>query len=85
MGRIVDTLSSGTSYCINLVNDITLRNVNIITTSYAFVLIKNGRLITSANRCKPAPITAFTCNTIKYAVTIRNDPITLPNVSTCNF
>ena len=63
MGEIVDTLSTGTPYCINLVNDITLRNDNIMTTSYALVLIKNGKLITSANRCIPAPITAFTCNT----------------------
>ena len=50
---------------INLVREITIRKDNIMTTSCAFVLIKNGMLITFANRCIAAPIVADTCKTIK--------------------
>ena len=67
----------------NLVSEITIKNDNIITTSCALVLIKNGRLITLATKCISAPIVADTCNTTKYAVTIKNDPNILPCVSTC--
>ncbi len=90
MGEKVDTFSTGTSfvsicefYCINLVHDIIIRNDNIITTSCALVLIKNGKLITLAIKCISAPNVADICKTMKYAVTIKNDPITLPNVSIC--
>ena len=69
-----------------------IKNVNIMTTSCAFVLIKNGILITFAIRCIAAPNGADTCNTMKYAVTIKNDPIIRPvvnnlmklNVCQCN-
>ena len=42
-----------------------IKNVNIITTSCALVLIKNGRLITLAIKCINAPNVADTCKTIK--------------------
>ena len=38
---------------------------NIMTTSCALVLIKNGRLITLAKRCISAPNVADTCKTTK--------------------
>ena len=66
---------------INLLNEIIIRKDNIRTTSCAFVLIKNGMLMTFANRCIAAPTVALTCNTIKLAETIKNDPIILPVVS----
>ena len=58
-----------------------IKNDNIITTSCALVLIKNGMLIMLAIKCIAAPNVADTCNTIKQAVTIRNDPIILPVVN----
>ena len=61
--------------------EITIRKDNIMTTSCALVLIKNGRLITLAIKCINAPIVADTCKTTKYAVTIKNDPNILPLVS----
>ena len=45
--------------------NLTKEEINIITTSYALVLIKNGRLITLANKCINAPIVADMCNTVK--------------------
>ena len=56
---------TGTPYVIILLSDIIIRNVNIITTSCALVLIKNGRLITLAIKCINAPNVAETCKTIK--------------------
>ena len=50
---------------INLLSEITIRKDNMSTTSCAFVLIKNGMLITLANRCIAAPTVALTCKTIK--------------------
>ncbi len=86
--RACNLLSLLTCSCItidflhnNLVREITIRKDSIITTSCAFVLIKNGRLMMLANKCINAPTVADTCNTIKYAVTIRNDPNILPCVS----
>ena len=58
-----------------------IKNDNIMTTSCALVRIKNGMLIMFAIRCIAAPNVADTCNTIKQAVTIRNDPIILPVVN----
>ena len=42
-----------------------IKQVNIITTSCALVLIKNGMLITFAIRCIAAPTDADTCKTMK--------------------
>ena len=42
--------------------------------------MKNGMLIMFAIRCIAAPNVADTCNTIKYAMTIRNEPIIRPVV-----
>ena len=42
-----------------------IKNDNIMTTSCAFVLIKNGMLITLAIKCIAAPNVADTCKTIK--------------------
>ena len=52
----------------NLVSEITIKKDNIITTSCALVLIKNGRLITLAIKCINAPIVADTCKTIKISL-----------------
>ena len=52
-------------HVINLVSEITIKKDNIMTTSCALVLIKNGRLITLAIKCISAPIVADTCITIK--------------------
>ncbi len=52
----------------------------MITTSYPLVLIKNGMLMMFAIRCIAAPTVADTCSTIKYAMTIKNDPIIRPVV-----
>ncbi len=42
--------------------------------------MKNGMLIMFAIRCIAAPNVADTCNTIKYAITIKNEPIIRPVV-----
>ena len=69
------------STCSNLVNDITIRNDNIITTSHPFVRTKYGMLIKFDTKYIIAPMVADTCNTTKYDITIRTDPMTRPNVS----
>ena len=50
---------------VNLVSEIIIKNDNIITTSCALVLIKNGMLITLAIKCIKAPNVADTCKTMK--------------------
>ena len=48
-----------------LVDTVSYLESDLITTSCALVLIKNGRLITLAIKCISAPIVADTCNTTK--------------------
>ena len=69
------------STCSNLVNDITIRNDSIITTSHPLVRTKYGMLIKFDTKYIIAPMVADTCNTTKYDTTIRTDPMIRPNVS----
>ncbi len=57
------------------------KNVSMITTSHDFVLMKNGTEIASPMNCIITPNDRFTWRMMKYAVTTRNDPMTLPTVS----
>ena len=65
----------------NLVDEMINRNVSMITTSHDFVLMKNGTEIASPMNCIITPNDRFTWRMMKYAVTTRNDPMTLPTVS----
>jgi len=56
MGKVCAASLTGTHYVIILLSDITIRKVNITTTSYPLVLIKNGRLIALAVRYIIEPI-----------------------------
>jgi hypothetical protein len=63
------------------VDEMINRNVSMITTSHDFVLMKNGTEIASPMNCIITPNDRFTWRMMKYAVTTRNDPMTLPTVS----
>ena len=65
----------------NLVDEMINRNASMITTSHDFVRMKNGTEIASPMNCIITPNDRFTCRMMKYAVTTRNDPMTLPTVS----
>jgi hypothetical protein len=65
----------------NLVDEMINKNVSMITTSHDFVRIKNGTEIASPTNCIITPNDRFTWRMMKYAVTTRNDPMTLPAVS----
>ena len=66
----------------SLVDEIINKNVSMITTSHDFVRMKNGTEIASPTNCIITPNDKFTWRMMKYAVTTRNDPMTLPAVST---
>ena len=53
----------------------------MITTSQDLVRMKNGTEIASPTNCIITPNDTLTCRMMKYAVTTRNDPMTLPTVS----
>jgi len=65
----------------SLVDEMINRNASMITTSHDFVLMKNGTEIASPTNCIITPNDRFTWRMMKYAVTTRNDPMTLPAVS----
>ena len=65
----------------SLVDEMINKNVSMITTSHDFVLMKNGTEIASPTNCIITPNDRFTWRMMKYAVTTRNDPMTLPTVS----
>jgi hypothetical protein len=65
----------------SLVDEIINKNVSMITTSHDFVRMKNGTEIASPMNCIITPNDRFTWRMMKYAVTTRNDPMTLPTVS----
>ena len=65
----------------SLVDEMINKNVSMITTSHDFVRMKNGTEIASPMNCIITPNDRFTWRIMKYAVTTRNDPMTLPTVS----